>query len=130
MGRDVSEILGCQAREVRTKLRLHQQEFGLPYWYRNGDLAMVARLTDRLKVAFRDVTRLQDYGPPANLDGWQRLAQTMVVTTGHVAGVSIEDPFRQSEIRRRCSASRGPRQDREASYLHRPGPTPGATVAA
>jgi hypothetical protein len=90
MGRDA---INWNPDKVRSRLMEFEQANGMPWWYRNGDLLMFGTITNALQIAFREVSRLPGYGPPKCLEGWERLARTMVITTTQVARAFYQKPF-------------------------------------
>ena len=83
MARDVPS-LNWQPKNVRRRLGEFQRLNGLPYWYRNGDLPLFARVTDHLRSALREVSRLPGYATPNDLHSWERIARSMVITTSAI----------------------------------------------
>lgn len=84
MGRDVGRFAWNPAR-IRQNLRDRQRDFGMPHWYRNGDMPVFGPITGYLDVAVAHVVRVKGYGAPTSLNGWERIAHSLVVITSQLA---------------------------------------------
>ena len=68
------------AKGLRTHLRTHQQANGMPYWLRNGDIRDFSKPYNALATAVHELVAAPRFSTPTTLDGWERLAKTLVAT--------------------------------------------------
>jgi len=82
LARDSKEI---PRSELRAALRRRQNDSGFPHWYRNGDLANFAPLTNAVELVIGHLVRSGAYfRSPATIEGWEVLGQTLVVTVSQL----------------------------------------------
>ena len=88
LGRDLHRQAIPMAK-VRDVLRAHELTNGTPYWYRNGDVTNFGPIAFLLETALRGLVAQKGSGfrAPTTLDGWRRLARTLIASTGNLYGV-------------------------------------------
>jgi hypothetical protein len=70
---------------LRDRLRQIQRVYGMPYWYRNGDLDAFVHVADALKDAIYRVKQTRGYRVPTTLENWEQLARVLVVASCRIA---------------------------------------------
>lgn len=95
-------------RSMRTRLRQWERTQGMPFWFRNGQLAFSSRAWEGLRLAISDVAvNLGSLGfaLPDDLGRWEQLADALVRTNGRLFALlstegvpAIEGPYRKTSI--------------------------------
>lgn len=93
---------------MRQGLRAWETTEGVPFWFRNGELAFSAQAWHGLTWAIRQVVRNQShrgFALPDDLARWEQLADSLVRTNGRLFAMlkqegppTIEGPYRKASI--------------------------------
>lgn len=94
--------------QMKASMRQWERSYGLPFWFRNGQLAFSARVWQGLTLAIGDVTQNlggSGFALPDDLQRWEDLADTLVRTNGRLYSLlgtrgapAIEGPYRKTSI--------------------------------
>lgn len=99
---------GVVPRDMRTRLRQWERTQGMPFWFRNGQLAFSSRAWEGPRLAVSDVTvnlRSLEFALPDDLGKWEQFADALVRTNGRLFALlstgavpAIKGPYRKTSI--------------------------------